>query len=177
MAETQQNPTEELELDEHPLSEDDAAALEEEAAKEAASSTKPTIGAGATKQMTCAEMRAVLLQPIPPRLLKTMPGKGGSKPLKYIHWLTVMKFLDLRAPNWQKRITRVENSGLGCTVVCEISIECSDGTIVGSDVGFKTHTTGRDDKPTGFGGAPIVASRQALKRAAADLGLGRGLYE
>lgn len=155
-----------------PLSEEDAAALAEEAERIAAQEK----AAARTMLPTCAEMRAKLLTPIPPRLLKKMDGRGGSK-LTYIHWLTVLKFLDLWAPNWQGRVTSQLTTELGVSIAYEISIPCKDGVLIGSNVGFKEHRTGSANKPTGFGGAPIVAIRQAQKRAAAELGIGRGLYE
>lgn len=126
---------------------------------------------------TCKEMRALLQKPIHPKFLKKMSGRGGSGQLTYVHWLTIQRYLEAYAPNYSYRIVHVTDSELGVIITGELTIPCKDGTLVSSNVGFKEHRTGRDQKPTGYGGAAVVATRQALKRCAADLGLGRGLYD
>jgi hypothetical protein len=176
-------------VDELPMSEEDEKALNEELAKQKdEGTTDPRIDTkiAQAKLKSIAEIEADLSKPIPPRLLKTMPGRGGGKQLSYIHWLTAQKFLSLYAPGWSSRVTFVDPVGDeekgGVVVGVEVSIPTQEGIVTRGNVGYKAYKTGKDKqtgeaKDTGFGGAALVAQRQAFKRAAADFGLARGLYE
>lgn len=158
-----------------PLSPEDEAALQEEVAKEAQAGETPDVKSEALPTMK--QMRALLERPIPTRLLKSMKNYGGGGSITYIHWTTVKKFLDLRSPGWRYYVRQIAVTEIGVAIATELHVPCSDGTLVGSGVGFEPHRQGKDNKPTGFGGAPVVAERQALKRSAAMLGLGFSLYQ
>jgi len=159
-------------------SEEDRAAVEQSIQEEAATQGAPT--AVTSGLPTCAQMRELLSRPIPSRLIKTMKNYGGgasAKPISYLHWTTVKKFLDFRSAGWQYFVRNIVTTELGVAVSTEIQVPCSDGVLIASGIGFEPHRQGRDNKPTGFGGAAVVAERQAFKRSAALLGLGFDLYE
>ena len=158
-----------------PLTPDEQQALDEEVQKEAETTQTPDIKTESLPTMK--QMRAMLERPIPPRLLKTMKNYGGSGVITYLHWTTVKKFLDLRSPGWEYSITHVVPTEIGVAVAVGLKIPCSDGAIVSGGIGFEPHRQGAQNKPTGFGGAAVVAERQALKRAAALAGLGFSLYQ
>lgn len=158
-----------------PLSPEDQEALREEIAKEAQTSETPTTKTEALP--TVKAMREILKRPIPKRLLKEMKNYGGSGMITYIHWTTVKEFLDFRSPSWEYEITHVVTTEIGVAVAVKLVIPCSDGFIKTGGIGFEPHRQGKDNKPTGFGGAAVVAERQALKRAAALAGLGFSLYQ
>lgn len=158
-----------------PLSPEDAQALQEEVQKESATNVTPDVSTETLPTMK--QMRALLERPIPPRLLKTMKNYGGSGTITYLHWTTVKKFLDLRSPGWEYAITHVVTTEIGVAVAVSLRVPCSDGAIVTGGIGFEPHRQGRDNKPTGFGGAAVVAERQALKRASSLAGLGFSLYQ
>lgn len=158
-------------------SEEDREAVEEGIKEEAASQNVPADTT--TGLPTCAQMREILSRPIPARLIKTMRNYGGgagAKPISYLHWTTVKKFLDFRSPGWQYHVVNIVTTELGVAVSTEIHVPCSDGVLIASGIGFEPHRQGKDNKPTGFGGAAVVAERQAFKRASAMLGLGFDLY-
>jgi len=168
----------EVNPDELPLSPADEAALNEEAAKEQAQiAAQVAPGAVAATLPTAAYMREMLSRPIPARLLKTMKNYGGGGTITYIHWTTAKKFMDLRSPGWQYFVRNIVVTEIGVAVSTEVRVPCSDGVIVGSGVGFEVHRQGKENKPTGFGGAPVVAERQAFKRSCAMLGLAAHLYD
>lgn len=161
-----------------PLSSEDEAVLNEEIAKEA-SDTKPInlIGGSAIGLPSIKQMRALLERPIPQRLLKTMKNYGGTGTITYLHWTTVKKFLDLRSPGWEYYITHIVPTEIGVAVAVKLVIPCSDGNIISGGIGFEAHRQGAKNNPTGFGGAAVVAERQALKRASSLAGLGFALYQ
>jgi len=169
---------EQINPDELPLSAADEAELNAAAAEEAAAlASQNNPDAKAQSLPTCAAMREMLSRPIPPRLLKKMRNYGGGGEITYIHWLTAKKFMDLRSPGWQYFVRGIVVTEIGVAVHTEVRVPCSDGVIVGSGVGFEPHRQGKDNKPTGFGGAPVVAERQSFKRSCAMLGLGANLYD
>lgn len=133
------------------------------------------IGDGETSEdLTCREMRALFERPIPKRLVKSM--NSGGRSLKYLHWVVVAKLLAHFSPKSTGRVVNILSNEFGITVTYEIMVPCKDGTLFSSNVGYKEHTYA-NGKPMGFGGASLAAQRQAMKRAAADLGIGRGFYE
>lgn len=165
--------------DEGNMSAEDEAALNEaleEAKSEAPDSTLQTRLSQNSNLKSIVEIEEKLSRPIPPRLLKTF-DKGSARGLKYIHWLTAQKFLSLYAPGWSSRVVSVTDVGDGAVVNVEISIPTAEGLVTRGNVGYKEYKTGAANKATGFGGAALVAQRQAFKRAAAEFGLARGLYE
>jgi hypothetical protein len=175
--------SDENDIDEQPMSAEDEAVLNEELTKHREEGTIDPLIATKIAQSnlkSIVEIETNLSKPIPPRLLKVFTA-GPAKGLSYIHWLTAQKFLSLYAPGWSSRITLIQpvgdELGGGVVVGVEISIPAQEGLVTRGNVGYKTYKTGREQKDTGFGGAALVAQRQAFKRAAAEFGLARGLYE
>jgi hypothetical protein len=174
-------PGQEIDIDEAGMSPEEEAALNEELAKAEAAKSQPadnktaTLVSQASNLRSIAEIERDLAKPIPARLLKSFRKAGQM--LTYIHWLTAQKFMSLYAPGWSKRVVSVSNVGDGAVVVVEVTVPTAEGPVTRGNVGYKAHKTGAEGKDTGFGGAALVAERQAEKRAFADFGLARSLYE
>jgi hypothetical protein len=165
--------------DETNMSPEDEAALNEVVAAAKTQPTNPltsTVAAQNANLKSITEIEFNLSKPIPPRLLLKF-DKGSARGLTYIHWLTAQKFLSLYAPGWSSRVITTTDVGDGVVVNVEISIPTLEGLVTRGNVGYKEYKTGASGKATGFGGAALVAQRQAFKRAAAEFGLARGLYE
>jgi hypothetical protein len=164
--------------DEGNMSPEHEAVLNEELAAAKSEKSDPHLATKVAQNnlKSIVEIEANLSKPIPPRLLLKF-DKGAARGLTYIHWLTAQKFLSLYAPGWSSRVVSTTDVGDGVVVNHEISIPTLEGIVTRGNVGYKEYKTGTQGKATGFGGAALVAQRQAFKRAAAEFGLARGLYE
>ncbi len=102
---------------------------------------------------------------------------GAAKGASYIPWMFVEKYLDHFAPGWSTKSVGF-STPVGATIITELSIPTRTGIVTRAGHGFEAHQTnsGGVVKDTGFGGAPVIASRQAFKRASVAFGLGRDLY-
>src|SRR5262245_2582756 len=115
-----------------------------------------------------AEIIADLSKPLPKRHLKTR--KQGGAELTYIEWHTAVKYLDHYAPGWSYHVKSVELVGSLVAVIASISIPCQEGVITREATGCE------DVDNRGYGDACSNAEAMAMKRAAAQFGLGLYLY-
>jgi hypothetical protein len=126
---------------------------------------------------TIQEIEADLSKPIPARFLRTLkfgPAKGAT----YVPWMIVEKLLSYYAPGWSTTSAGF-STPIGTTIITHLTIPTVTGPVTRAGHGFEAHQTTNakgETKDTGFGGAAVVASRQAFKRASVAYGLGRDLY-
>ena len=126
---------------------------------------------------TIQEIEADLSKPIPERFLRTLKF-GAAKGATYVPWMVVEKLLSFYAPGWSTT-SEGFSTPVGTTIITHLSIPTATGVVTRAGHGFEAHQTTNakgETKDTGFGGAAVIASRQAFKRAAVAFGLGRDLY-
>lgn len=133
----------------------------------------PRIGA-----RTWAEIHHDLRRRIRDDLIKTRVQ--GTAKVRYIEWTTAVRLLDHYAPGWTGRVEHVAATPQLVIVTYSITIPCSDGTVTRTATGDEVavYTKDRDDPArfSGYGSPATNAEAQALKRAAAKLGVGFDLY-
>ncbi|QUY46013.1 hypothetical protein [Acaryochloris marina] len=108
-----------------------------------------------------------LRRPIPERFIKTKSKKGVA--LKFVSWYDIVRILEARAPGFEYDCS--PHFGDGKTVVkATITIHGEDGSLSRSALGIA------DSDIENWGDATSNASSMALRRAAAEFGLGLHLY-
>ncbi|MGR3277109.1 hypothetical protein ACSYAD_18565 [Acaryochloris marina NIES-2412] len=108
-----------------------------------------------------------LRRPIPQRFIKTKSKKGVA--LKFVSWYDIVRILEARAPGFEYDCS--PHFGDGKTVVkATITIHGEDGSLARSALGIA------DSDIENWGDATSNASSMALRRAAAEFGLGLHLY-
>jgi hypothetical protein len=132
---------------------------------------------GSSGFRTIQEIEADLKKPVPKQYLRKLnfgPAKGAT----YVPWMIVERMLSYYAPGWSTHSTGF-STPIGTTIITELTIPTATGPVTRAGHGFEPHQTVNakgEVKDTGFGGAAIIASRQAFKRAAVAFGLARDLY-
>lgn len=108
-----------------------------------------------------------LRRPIPQRFIKTKSKKGVA--LRFVSWYDIVRILEARAPGFEYDCS--PHFGDGKTVVkATITIHGEDGSLSRSALGIA------DSDIESWGDATSNASSMALRRAAAEFGLGLHLY-
>ncbi|ABW32806.1 hypothetical protein [Acaryochloris marina] len=108
-----------------------------------------------------------LRRPIPGRFIKTKSKKGVA--LRFVSWYDIVRILEARAPGFEYDCS--PHFGDGKTVVkATITIHGEDGSLSRSALGIA------DSDIESWGDATSNASSMALRRAAAEFGLGLHLY-
>ncbi|BDM83832.1 hypothetical protein [Acaryochloris marina] len=108
-----------------------------------------------------------LRRPIPERFIKTKSKKGVA--LRFVSWYDIVRILEARAPGFEYDCS--PHFGDGKTVVkATITIHGEDGGLSRSALGIA------DSDIESWGDATSNASSMALRRAAAEFGLGLHLY-
>jgi hypothetical protein len=97
--------------------------------------------------------------------------KQGGKDLTYIAWHNAERYLDLYAAGWCKEIKEVFNIAGKVAMTVRISIPTKDGVV------YREATGCEDDDKSGYGDPFSNSESMALRRAAANFGLGRYLYD
>jgi hypothetical protein len=103
------------------------------------------------------------------RHLKTR--KQGGAELTYVPWYYAAKYLDHFAPGWSKEIRSITQVGDNLVMVVRITIPCLEGEV------WREASALEPIKSSGYGDAAVNAESAALRRAAAQFGLARYLYE
>jgi hypothetical protein len=151
--------------------------LQQQKAEAEAHPKSKALAAQSGNLRTIEEIIADLSKPVHPKYLRTLKF-GAAKGATYVPWMIVEKYLDHFAPGWSTTSTGF-STPIGTTIIDHLSIPTSNGPVTRAGHGFEAHQTTNaqgQTKDTGFGGAAIIASRQAFKRAAVAFGLGRDLY-
>ena len=96
--------------------------------------------------------------------------KGGSN-IDFMPWFRYAELADMYAPGWEKEITDVSWTDKRCTVRVKITIHAEEGS-------FSRESTGHDDDfGNKYGDPQSRAESMAFRRAWANMGLARELYE
>ena len=117
-------------------------------------------------------------QPIRPRHLESKPdGDGGE--LTFCPWYRVARYVDhYTKGHWSKDV-EVTTTSRRIFVTVTLTIDAADATVsrsaTGTDTLFKVE--GGEKKPIPYGDPSSNAESMAFRRAAANFGLGLGLYE
>ena len=130
---------------------------------------KPAPVADESGPRSIREIIANLSRPLAARHLKTR--QQGGKTLTYVPWYFAAKYLDLFAPGWSKEIRSITQVGDNLVMVVRISILCAEGTV------YREASALEPIKSSGYGDAAVNVESAALRRAAAQFGLARYLYE
>jgi hypothetical protein len=126
---------------------------------------------------TIQEIESDLKEPVPAKYLRKL-NFGPAKGAVYVPWMIVERMLSFYAPGWSTT-SEGFTTPIGTAIITHLTIPTSHGPVTRAGHGFEAHQTTNnkgETKDTGFGGAPVVASRQAFKRAAVAFGLARDLY-
>lgn len=115
------------------------------------------------------EIISDLSKPLAARHLKTR--QQGGKTLTYVPWYFAAKYLDLFAPGWSKEIRSINQVGDNLVMVVRVTIACAEGEV------WREASALEPIKSSGYGDAAVNAESAALRRAAAQFGLARYLYE
>lgn len=164
------------------VSEAELKAVDEEIQKQKEqASTSPVTATlasqGNSGYRTIQEIEADLSKPIHPKFLRQLKF-GAAKGATYVPWPIVQKYLSHFAPGWETTSTGF-STPVGATIITHLTIPTATGKVTRVGHGFEAHQTTNSQgitKDTGFGGASIIASRQAFKRASVEFGLGKDLY-
>lgn len=120
-------------------------------------------------QRSIQDIVADLSRPVADRHLATR--KQGGNTLTYIPWHVAENYLDHYAAGWKKEIKEVFNIAGKVAMTVRITISTVEGDI-------HREATGYEDEVTNSFGDPFSnAESMALRRAAANFGLGRYLYQ
>ena len=110
-----------------------------------------------------------LKKPLNKKWLQTK--RRGSNTLTFMPWFRYCELADMYAPGWEKEITDVSWTDKGCTVRVKIIIHAEEGS-------FSRESTGYDaDFGNKYGDPQVRAESMAFRRAWANMGLARELYE
>lgn len=102
-------------------------------------------------------------------------SQGGADVLFVPHYV-VAALLDHYAPGWQTEIVRMESGGKEgvVRVFLKLGLPCAEGMVWREDVG---ESDDWDSAPKQYGNPSANAKAAALRRCAAQFGLGRWLYD
>ena len=116
-----------------------------------------------------ADIISDLKKPLNKQWIKSKK-KGGSK-IDFMPWFRYCELADMYAPGWEKEITDVYWTDKRCTVRVKITIHAEEGS-------FSRESTGHDeDFGNKYGDPQARAESMAFRRAWANMGLARELYE
>lgn len=116
-----------------------------------------------------ADIIADLSKPVKQRHISTRP-QGGNQ-IEYISWHHAEQYLDYYASGWSKSIDQIQLIGDKVVMVIRLMIPAADGVVSREATGYE------DLKAGGYGDPFSNAESMALRRAAANFGLGRYLYD
>ena len=128
-----------------------------------------------TEKIQSPELRSIvdvirdLSKPCAPERLKQRVQ--GKTTLTYLPWYQAVRYLDRLAPGWSYEVRSIQTVGDQCGVVVRITIPCAEGVIWREATGIEPL------KVTGYGDTLSNAESMALRRAAAQFGLGLYLYD
>lgn len=97
--------------------------------------------------------------------------KQGGKDLTYISWYNAEKYLDHYASGWKKEVKEVMNIAGKVAITIRLIIPCLEGEVWREATGCEEETT------NSFGDSFSNAESMAFRRACAQFGLGRYLYD
>lgn len=97
--------------------------------------------------------------------------KQGQTNIRYIAWYNAERYLDHYAAGWKKEIKEVLNIAGNVAMIVRLTIPCLEGEVYREATGCEA-----DDK-SGYGDPFSNAESMALRRACANFGLGRYLYD
>ena len=97
--------------------------------------------------------------------------KQGQAQIKYIAWYNAERYLDHYAAGWKKEIREVMNIAGNVAMTVRLTIPCLEGEV------YREATGSEADDKSGFGDPFSNAESMALRRACANFGLGRYLYD
>ena len=115
------------------------------------------------------EIVADLSKPVAQKHLSTR--KQGGKDLTFISWHHAEGYLDYFASGWKKEIKEVMNIAGKVAITVRIIIPCLEGEV------WREATGCEDENTNSFGDSFSNAESMALRRACANFGLGRYLYQ
>lgn len=121
------------------------------------------------KNRSIADIVADLSKPVAARHVSTR--KQGANDLSYIAWYNVERYLDYYAAGWTKEIREIQNVAGNVAMTIRLTIPSLEGDVYREATGFEVETKG------GYGDPFSNAESMALRRAAANFGLGRYLYD
>lgn len=120
-------------------------------------------------EWSIAQIEYALSRPLPAQLLK-QKKKGGST-LDYLPWYRAVKILNKYAPGWGSEVRSMQQIGENLALTIAITIPSADGKITREATGIESLSC------SSFGDPASNAQSMALRRAAAQFGLGLHLYE
>lgn len=141
---------------------------QEETKVEESASSEDTVVGGRNAPRSITDIVKDLSQPIPDKFLKTK--KLGGTNITFITWHDCTRFLDVYAPGWTKEIVSIQSIKDKVVMSVRLSIPSLEGDI------YREATGNEDDVTSSYGDAFSNSEAMALKRAAANFGLGRHLY-
>ncbi len=97
--------------------------------------------------------------------------KQGGNTLTYLAWHHALKYLDHYASGWKKEVKEVMNIAGKVAITVRITIPSLEGDV------WREATGCEDETKDSYGDAFSCAESMALRRACANFGLGRSLYE
>jgi hypothetical protein len=109
-----------------------------------------------------------LAKRLPDDMLKTR--EQGGKSITYIPWYHATRMLDRHAPGWSSAILATQVIGDSFVITMRLTIPTIDGPVSFEATGIE------ELKHKGYGDFASNASSMALRRCAAQAGLGRYLY-
>jgi hypothetical protein len=115
---------------------------------------------------------ARLAQPLPKECLG-VKMQGGAQ-LTFVPHYVVASLLDAVAPGWQTEVTRFEQSQGVVRLFLRLGLPCAEGMVWREDVG---ESDDWETDPKQYGNPSANAKASALRRVAAQFGVGRWLYD
>lgn len=132
-----------------------------------------------------AEILADFAKPIPKQCIGERT-QGGRK-IAYLPWYIVAEVLDAYAPGWVGEPTNIQILSQRVVVTYRLTIQTAEGIFTRVNTGTESdwdeeemvvdQRTGEEKKAQHYGDPTSNAQRMAFKRAAADFGIGRDLYD
>lgn len=112
---------------------------------------------------------ADLSKPVAQRHLSTR--KQGGKDITFISWHHAENYLDHYAAGWRKEIKEVMHIAGKVAMTVRLTIPCLEGEVYREATGFEEEDKGD------YGDPFSNAESMALRRACANFGFGRYLYD
>jgi hypothetical protein len=120
-------------------------------------------------EWSIAQIEYALSRPLPAQLLKQK--KKGGNTLDYLPWYRAVKILNKYAPGWGSEVRSMQQIGDNLCLSVALSIPTSSGIVTREATGIESLNC------SSFGDPASNAQSMALRRAAAQFGLGLHLYE
>lgn len=130
---------------------------------------EPSENIGQQELRSIRDIVADLSKPVAARHLSTR--KQGGKDIQYLKWHHAEQYLEHFAPGWKKEIKEVMNFAGKVVMTVRIIIPSLEGDI------WREATGCEDETKDSYGDAFSCAESMALRRACANFGLGRYLYD